>query len=59
MVQVVSHQPVTSEAWVHAQVSPCGICGGSALGQIFFRFFPVSIISPWLCIIIYHLGDEQ
>jgi hypothetical protein len=32
-----------------------------ALGQVFLRvilFYPVSIILPWLSILIYDLGDE-
>jgi hypothetical protein len=28
MAQAVSRQPLTAEAWVRLQVSPCGICGG-------------------------------
>jgi hypothetical protein len=33
-----------------------------ALGQDFLgivRFSPVSIIPPWLSMLIYHLGDEE
>jgi hypothetical protein len=30
MAQVVSHWPLTTEAWVCTQVSPCGICGGQS-----------------------------
>jgi hypothetical protein len=33
-----------------------------ALGQVFLRvlrFYPVSIIPPWLSMLIYHLEDEQ
>jgi hypothetical protein len=28
MAQAVSRRPLTAEAWVRSQVSPCGICGG-------------------------------
>jgi hypothetical protein len=28
MAQAVNHWTLTTEAWVHAQVSPCGIFGG-------------------------------
>jgi len=28
MTQAVIHQPLTAEAWVESQASPCGICGG-------------------------------
>jgi hypothetical protein len=30
MAEVVSRQPLTAEAQVHAQVNPCGICGGQS-----------------------------
>jgi hypothetical protein len=30
MAQVVSRLPLTAEAWVHARVNPCGICGGQS-----------------------------
>jgi hypothetical protein len=30
MAQVVSRRPLTAEAWVHARVNPCGICGGQS-----------------------------
>jgi hypothetical protein len=30
MDQVVSRQPLTTEAWVRAQVNPCGIYGGQS-----------------------------
>jgi hypothetical protein len=43
MAQVVSRRPLTAEAWVHALVSPCGICGGQvALEQVFYGF-PLSV----------------
>ena len=28
MAQVVSHQPLATQAWVQSQVSPCRVCGG-------------------------------
>jgi hypothetical protein len=51
MTQVVNHWPFTTEGWVHARISPCGICGrqigtGTSLCLEFFSF-PVSIIPPW------------
>jgi hypothetical protein len=30
MAMMVSHQSLTIEAWVHASVSPQGICGGQS-----------------------------
>jgi hypothetical protein len=30
MAQVISHWPLTAEAWVHTWVNPCGICGGQS-----------------------------
>jgi hypothetical protein len=28
LAQAVSRRPLTPEAWVRVQISPCGICGG-------------------------------
>jgi hypothetical protein len=62
MAQAVGHRPLTTEAPVHAQDSPCGICGGqNSIGIGFSKSFdfPVNIILPWLSILIHHLEDEQ
>jgi hypothetical protein len=52
MVQALSHRPVTVEARVQSQASPCGICGARSDTRILFlrilRMFPVSIIQPTL-----------
>jgi hypothetical protein len=61
MAQVISHQPLTSEARVLPQVTPCGICyGQSGTGTGFsleFFGFPLSIsFHHGLSILIYHLG---
>jgi hypothetical protein len=57
MAQAVSHRPLTAEALVRAQVSPCGILVYSvALGQVslrVFRLYPVSVIPPWPTIFIH------
>jgi hypothetical protein len=52
----------TAESRVCAQVSPCGISGGqSSSGANFFLqflLFPVTIVPPWLPMLIYHLGGR-
>jgi hypothetical protein len=63
MAQVVSRRPLTAEARVRDQVSPCGICGGQISTGTGFSpsssVSPVSVIKLWLSIFIYHTGDEQ
>jgi hypothetical protein len=63
MAQVVSRWPLTAEARVRVQVSPCGICGGQSgsghrIPPAFFGVSPANIIPPWLSNLLY-LGDEQ
>jgi hypothetical protein len=52
VAQSVNRWPFIAEVQVHAQVDPCGICGGQiALGQVFLQvlwFAPASIIPPLL-----------
>jgi hypothetical protein len=57
MAQAVSCWPLTAEAWIHAQVSPCGTGTGFSLSSLFPS--PFNITSPLLSILIDHLGDEQ
>jgi hypothetical protein len=51
MAQAVSHRPLTTAAWVRAQVNGVGIVVDKvALGQVFLRVLrlpPVNIIPPW------------
>jgi hypothetical protein len=62
MVQAVTRLPHTAETRFLTLFSPCEICGDKvAVGQGFFRVFrvfPVSIIPPWLSVVIYSLMDE-
>jgi hypothetical protein len=44
MSQAVSLQPLIAEAWVHARINPCGICGGQSgtgigFGQVFSAIY--------------------
>jgi hypothetical protein len=63
MAQAVIRRYLTAEARVRAWVSPCEICDGqSGTGagcSPTFSVSPVSLIPPWLIMLIYHLGDEQ
>jgi hypothetical protein len=51
---------LTAEPRLRARVSPRrNCCGENDTGTHFSqRFSPVSIIPPWLSILIYHLGDK-
>lgn len=58
----VSRQPLTTEARILARVTSCGIVDRVSLGRNFLRillFLPVSIIPPWLSILIRHMCDEK
>jgi hypothetical protein len=60
MAQAVSPRPLTAEVWVRVRVE--FLVEKVALGQIFLRVLLlslVSIIPPWLSMLIYHLRDEQ
>jgi hypothetical protein len=48
MAQVVCHRPLTAEAWVRAQFSPCEFYGGqSGTGT---GFTPNSLVFPCQCL---------
>jgi hypothetical protein len=61
--QAVSHRPIIVVALVRARPVHMGfVINNAALGQGFLRvlrLFLVSIIPPWLSLLICHLGDEQ
>jgi hypothetical protein len=63
MTHVVIRRPFTEKAWVHAWITPCGICGKqSGTGTVFLLVLwlcPFSVIPLWLSILIYYLGDEE
>jgi hypothetical protein len=46
VAQVVSHRPLTAEAWVRIRVSSCTIYGGRSENRTGFQLSPVSIIPP-------------
>jgi hypothetical protein len=59
LAQVVSRQPVATEARVRPRVSPVRfVVDRVALGQVFvrvLRVFLVNVIPPWLSIVTCHL----
>jgi hypothetical protein len=63
MDQEVSHRCLTAEVSVRDRVSPYGfMVEKMASGQGFLTdigFYNVSIIPPWLSILMYHLRDKQ
>jgi hypothetical protein len=63
MYQAVILRPLTAEARVRARDSPCGIVVYKLALELVFiralRVVPVSIIPPWLSILVDHLADEQ
>jgi hypothetical protein len=59
MAQAVSHLPLTAEAGVYDQVSPCDICGGqSGTGTSSSSVSSHQYHSTVALRIVYHLGDE-
>lgn len=63
MAHAVRRWPLTTEVRVRARINSFRICGGqSCIVTVFsptFSVSPVSLIPPWLIMLIYHLGDEQ
>jgi hypothetical protein len=63
MAQAVSRRPVSAEARVRTQVSPCEICSGqSDIGRGFHTIsssFFLNIIPLGFSKLIYHVGGEQ
>jgi hypothetical protein len=63
MSQAVSHRLLTADARVRTRVNQRVIFGGqnNTVANFFpsFSVSPVSIIPPWLSMLICHLGDEQ
>jgi hypothetical protein len=54
MAHVISHQPLTAKAWVHAYVSPCGIYGGqSGTGIGFSPSFSVVPCQHYFTVILH------
>jgi hypothetical protein len=61
VAQAVSRLPLTAEA-VPGSLYVRFVVDEVALGQVLFRalrFSSVDIIPPFICILIYHLEDEQ
>jgi hypothetical protein len=63
MAQPDSCQPLIAEArFKPGSVHVGFVVDQVMLGQVFLQvlqFSPVSILTPWLSILVYHLGDEQ
>jgi len=61
MAEAVSRWPLTVEAWVGTQATPCGICGGrSSTVTVFLRvmrFYRVTVSPPRLHIRISFITD--
>lgn len=57
----VSRRLLSAEGRVRAQGIPCGIYGAqSETGTgLFPSSFVFTIIPHWLCILTYHVGDQQ
>jgi hypothetical protein len=62
ITHAVSHRPLNAEARFRFRVSPCGMCGElSCTGTGFApnsSVSPVSIIPPWLSVLLYRLRNE-
>jgi hypothetical protein len=60
MAQAVSRRSLTAEYRVRARVGPCKTCGGrsgAGIGDLrVIRYSPVSVIPPWLSVLMDHLG---
>jgi hypothetical protein len=63
MVQAVTLRPLTVEDMLRTRVSPCEIWDGQRSTETgsspSSSVHTVNVISPWLTILIYHLGDEE
>jgi hypothetical protein len=63
MAQAVSRLPLNAEARVRALSVHVGfVVGKEALGQVcllVLRLCPVNNISPWLSVVMYHVGGRQ
>jgi hypothetical protein len=60
VAEALSRRPLTAEARVFARVSPCttfsGYSGTGTSFSLSSSFFLVSVIPPWLSVLIYHLA---
>jgi hypothetical protein len=61
MAQVVSHRPLTMDARVHVQVSPCGFCGEhSGTGTDFHQVIWFFLCQYHTTVALHtHMRDEQ